>query len=122
MPDYIPASRGVWILVCCHRQAIFRVQAGSGSWSLCLRLCSSQQAICSLLPSNFQRDSRGESGGGHPSLVLGVPEGLAMQSVAQNQKINLLQAMPIFGGMREDTLDYLLGMTRYVCLPPEEYF
>jgi CRP-like cAMP-binding protein len=45
-----------------------------------------------------------------------------MPGVAQNQKINLLQAMPIFGGMREDTLDYLLGMTRYVCLPPGEYF
>jgi CRP-like cAMP-binding protein len=45
-----------------------------------------------------------------------------MECVAQNKKINLLQAMPIFGGMREDTLDYLLGMARYVCLPAGEYF
>ena len=59
-----------------------------------------------------------------PELVIRIecPGDIRMECVAQNREISLLQAMPIFGGMREDTLDFLLDMARHVCLPAGEYF
>ena len=59
-----------------------------------------------------------------PELVIRreCPGDIRMECVAQNREISLLQAMPVFGGMREDTLDFLLDRARHVCLPAGEYF
>jgi len=45
-----------------------------------------------------------------------------MECIAQEREINLLQAMPIFGGMREDTLDFLLDKAGHVTRSAGEYF
>lgn len=45
-----------------------------------------------------------------------------MDNARQSEKTRLLQAMPIFGGMRADTLDFLLQVARYVKKPAGEYF
>ncbi len=37
-------------------------------------------------------------------------------------RIKLLQSMPIFGGIREDTLVYLMGIAAIEALPPDEYY
>lgn len=45
-----------------------------------------------------------------------------MECIEQEREVSLLQAMPIFGGMREDTLDFLLGMAGHVGRAAGEYF
>ena len=45
-----------------------------------------------------------------------------MECAAQSREMSLLQEMPVFGGMREDTLDFLLDMAGHVCLPAGGYF
>ena len=39
-----------------------------------------------------------------------------------NQRIELLQAMPIFGGIREEALSFLLGLSATVSLAAGEFF
>ena len=45
-----------------------------------------------------------------------------MQCLAPEREISLLQAMPIFGGMREDSLDFLLDMAGHVSRAAGECF
>ncbi len=45
-----------------------------------------------------------------------------MECIAQEREFNLLQAMPIFGGMREDTLNFLLDQASHVSRPAGGYF
>ncbi len=40
----------------------------------------------------------------------------------RDRHIELLQAMPIFGGIRADTLHFLLDQTRVVTIPERDYF
>ena len=37
-------------------------------------------------------------------------------------RIEWLQGMPIFGALRDDTLEFLLGMTRQVAVPSQACF
>jgi CRP/FNR family transcriptional regulator, cyclic AMP receptor protein len=39
-----------------------------------------------------------------------------------NPRIELLQAMPIFGALREETLQFLLGLAATVAIAPGEFF
>lgn len=45
-----------------------------------------------------------------------------MGEFAHSEKTRLLQAMPVFGGMRADTLDFLLQVARYVKKSGGEYY
>src|SRR6478752_10128222 len=40
----------------------------------------------------------------------------------QEARIELLQRMPVFGGIREDVLQFLLGLCPVVDVPPHEFF
>jgi CRP-like cAMP-binding protein len=40
----------------------------------------------------------------------------------QEARIELLQRMPIFGGIRADTLQFLLGLCPIVSVPANEFF
>jgi CRP/FNR family transcriptional regulator, cyclic AMP receptor protein len=39
-----------------------------------------------------------------------------------NTRVELLQAMPLFGGIREEILEFLLGLCREVAVAPGEFF
>jgi CRP/FNR family cyclic AMP-dependent transcriptional regulator len=40
----------------------------------------------------------------------------------QKNRIEALQAMPIFGGIRKDILEFLLGASEVLSVPKDEYF
>ena len=40
----------------------------------------------------------------------------------QEARIELLQRMPVFGGIREDVLQFLLGLCPVVDVPTDEFF
>jgi CRP/FNR family transcriptional regulator, cyclic AMP receptor protein len=40
----------------------------------------------------------------------------------QKARVELLQRMPIFGGIRADVLDFLLGLCPIACVPANEHF
>ena len=42
--------------------------------------------------------------------------------MATSRRIEMLQRMPIFGAIRDDTLEFLLGFTQEVALPARAYF
>jgi hypothetical protein len=54
-----------------------------------------------------------------PKIIMTTtPEGVAMQEA----RIELLQRMPVFGGIRADVLQFLLGLCPVVSVPANEFF
>ena len=47
---------------------------------------------------------------------------LATAETRSEARIELLQRMPIFGGIRADVLKYLLGLCSVVSVPTNEFF
>ncbi|MGD2074353.1 MAG: cyclic nucleotide-binding domain-containing protein [Gammaproteobacteria bacterium] len=45
-----------------------------------------------------------------------------MDTMTQREQIRLLQAMPIFGGVRDEALEFLMQLTREVDVPAGGYF
>ena len=45
-----------------------------------------------------------------------------MDSISEQEQIRLLQAMPIFGGVSEEALRFLMGLATEVKVPQEGYF
>jgi len=45
-----------------------------------------------------------------------------VEVVVQQARVKLLQSMPIFGAIREDTLEFLIGPANIVHLEPGDYF
>jgi CRP/FNR family cyclic AMP-dependent transcriptional regulator len=55
---------------------------------------------------------------GHSSTT----DSAAMDIITEHEQIRLLQAMPIFGGVNEEALRFLMGLAREVKVPQEGYF
>lgn len=49
-------------------------------------------------------------------------EDVSTESATNLDQVQLLQSMPVFGGIRADVLEFLLGLARHVTVPEGEYF
>lgn len=49
-------------------------------------------------------------------------EGVPMDSATNFDQVQLLQSMPVFGGIRGDVLEFLLGLATHVTISKGEYF
>lgn len=49
-------------------------------------------------------------------------DSMAMDIITEHEQIRLLQAMPIFGGVSEEALRFLMALAREVKVPQEGYF
>jgi CRP/FNR family cyclic AMP-dependent transcriptional regulator len=55
-------------------------------------------------------------------MSVGANESVSMESATNLDQVQLLQSMPVFGGIRGDVLEFLLGLARRVTVRKGEYF